>query len=108
MDADETTSEMTVERTYRMRNLLAWGVLLAVFLAAGEGINLFRIYIFEWFRTGRAQDALMTLLGLAIASACTAFLGGFVYYRDKKRGKVKREGWRGRPGKRQPNEQSPG
>jgi ABC-type Fe3+-siderophore transport system permease subunit len=108
MDADDTTSETTVERIFRMRNLLAWGVLIAVFLAAGEGINLFRIYIFEWFRSGRPADALMTLLGLVIAILCTAFLGGFVYYRDKKRGKVKREGWRGRPAKRQPNEQSPG
>jgi ABC-type Fe3+-siderophore transport system permease subunit len=104
MDPDVVASETTVERILRMRKLLAWSVLIAVFLAAGEGLNLFRIYLFEWFRTGRLTDALMTLLGLVIAFLCTAFLGGFVYYRDQKRGKIKREGWRGRPVRRQPGE----
>ncbi|MCL6548513.1 MAG: DUF2627 domain-containing protein [Alicyclobacillus sp.] len=80
-----------------MRRIAAWSILVAVFLLAGEGLNLFRLYIVRWIAFGRWQDALMTLVGLGIAGIATAFLGGFVYYRDKKRGKLKREGWRGRP-----------
>lgn len=80
-----------------MKNILAWCVLLIVFLVAGEGLNLFRIHIISWVAYGRAIDAILTIVGLVIAFLGTAFLGGFVYYRDKKRGKLKREGWRGRP-----------
>ncbi|MBX5437347.1 MAG: DUF2627 family protein [Alicyclobacillaceae bacterium] len=80
-----------------MRRMAAWSVLVGVFLLAGEGLNLFRLYIVRWIAFGRWQDGLMTLAGLAVAFLATAFLGGFVYYRDKKRGKLKREGWRGRP-----------
>lgn len=69
---------------------------MAVFIAAGEGLNLFRVHIVFFLADGTVFDGLMCLLGLVIAFVCTAFLGGYVYYRDKKRGKLKREGWRGR------------
>lgn len=81
----------------RLRNLYAWCVLIAVFLFAGEGLNLFRIHIVDWLAYGRAGDGLVSIAGLVMALLGTAFLGGYVYYRDKKRGKLKREGWRGRP-----------
>jgi hypothetical protein len=80
-----------------MKNIFAWCFLLLVFLVAGEGLNLFRIHIVDWIAYGRLVDAVLTLGGLLLAFIGTAFLGGFVYYRDKKRGKLKREGWRGRP-----------
>lgn len=90
-----------------MRNLMAWSLLLAIFLLAGEGLNLFRIHINEWLAFGNFGDAIWAVAGLAIACLGTAFLGGFVYHRDKKRGKLKREGWRGRPIERQEKERIP-
>lgn len=80
-----------------MGYLVGWGLLILVFLGAGEGLNLFRIYSIDWLATGRALNGIFALLGLVLAFFCTVFLGGFVYYRDKKRGKLKREGWLGRP-----------
>ncbi|MCL6637416.1 MAG: DUF2627 domain-containing protein [Alicyclobacillus sp.] len=80
-----------------MQRLLAWAVLTGVFLLAGEGLNLFRTAIERWLAYGRVVDALWMIVGLLLAALGTAFLGGFVYYRDKKRGKLTREGWRGRP-----------
>lgn len=85
-----------------MGYLTGWSLLILVFLGAGEGLNLFRIYIIDWLADGKAIDAIIALLGLLLAFACTLFLGGFVYYRDKKRGKLKREGWRGRPVRKPP------
>jgi len=80
-----------------MRNLMAWAILVGVFLIAGEGFNLFRVYIEKWLAYGRVSDAFVSLAGLVLGFLATAFLGGFIYFRDKKRGKLKREGWRGRP-----------
>lgn len=80
-----------------MRNAMAWSLLILVFLIAGEGFNLFRVHIVGWLAYGRPGDAILTVVGLLIAFLATAFLGGFIYYRDKKRGKLKREGWLGRP-----------
>jgi hypothetical protein len=84
------------ERMTFMRSIVAWSILVAVFLLAGEGLNLFRIHIEDWLAFGHLSDALWSLFGLALAFAGTAWLGGFVYHRDKKRGKLKRTGWRGR------------
>lgn len=83
-----------------MRNLFAWTILIAVFLIGGEGLNLFRVHVEDWLAYGHALDAVLALAGLGLAFIATAWLGGFVYYRDKKRGKLKREGWLGRPVKR--------
>lgn len=80
-----------------MRGLVAWTILIGVFLVAGEGLNLFRIAIVQWLAYGRLTDALTMVVGIFIFVVATMFLGGFIYYRDKKRGKLKREGWLGRP-----------
>ena len=80
-----------------MRNLIAWAILIGVFILAGGGFNLFRIHLEQWLAYGRAGDAVLSILGLILGFVGTAFLGGFIYFRDKKRGKLKREGWRGRP-----------
>lgn len=83
-----------------MRNLTAWTILAFVFLLAGEGFNLFRIHVELWLAYGHWQDVLWTVFGLILGFTATGWLGGFIYYRDKKRNKIKREGWRGRPVKR--------
>ncbi len=85
-----------------MRNLSAWAILVAVFLIAGEGLNIFRVEVECWLAYGHSIDGLSAIAGLCLAFLATAWLGGFVYYRDKKRGKLKREGWLGRPVQRQP------
>lgn len=72
-----------------MRTWLPWLILIAIFLMAGGGINLIRIGTLnafaglpdQWWRI--ALGAVMTTLG-------TAYLGGFIYYRDKKRGRVRK------------------
>ncbi|GMA52439.1 hypothetical protein GCM10025857_37960 [Alicyclobacillus contaminans] len=73
-----------------MRRLLAWGILMSVFLLAGEGFNLFRVHILWWLAQGDAGDALWAVAGLLLGGSATAFLGGFIYHRDKKRGKLKK------------------
>lgn len=83
-----------------MRNLSAWSVLAVVFLLAGEGFNLFRIHIESWLAYGHWQDGGVALLGLLLGFGGTAWLGGFIYYRDKKHNKITREGWRKQPLKR--------
>ena len=85
-----------------MSGLLAWSILLGFFLLAGEGLNLFRIHIERYLAYGSFGDLALSIVGLLLTFICTAFLGGFVYFRDKKRGKLKREGWRGRPVKKRP------
>ncbi|GGI95670.1 hypothetical protein GCM10010885_01680 [Alicyclobacillus cellulosilyticus] len=72
--------------------LAAWGVLIGVFLLAGEGINLVRLGVENWLAYGRFRDAAQAILGLVLAGACTAFLGGFIYHRDQKRGRIRRRG----------------
>jgi len=76
-----------------MRNLFPWLILIALFVLAAGGINLIRIGSLnamagiagQWWRF--ALGTVMTLFG-------TAYLGGFIYYRDKKRGRVRKPNWR--------------
>jgi len=80
-----------------MRGVMAWTYLLVIFLIAGKGFNMFRVHIELYLAYGHLIDAIWMWIGIFIGLFGTAFLGGFVYYRDKKRGKLKREGWRARP-----------
>jgi len=91
-----------------MQPIAAWSLLIAVFLLAGEGLNLFRVHIEKWLAYGHVVDILLCLFGLVLTFLGTAFLGGFVYFRDKKRGKLKREGWLGRPIQKTRTKTSPG
>lgn len=84
-----------------MKGIIAWTVLLGFFILAGEGLNILRLNLEDYLAYGNPWDILWGILGLGLAFLCTAFLGGFVYFRDKKRGKLKREGWLGRPIQRQ-------
>jgi hypothetical protein len=93
--------------------LIAWGILTVAFLLAGEGLNLVRTHLELWLAYGHPEDIAWMGVGLAMAVAFSAFLGGFVIYRDKKRGKIRREGWRGRSARHRgtkparPSEQPP-
>ena len=68
--------------------LAAWSVLIAVFLLAGEGINLIRIYFLSYVAYGATYDLVVSILGLLLTLLCVAFLAGFVYSRDKRRHRV--------------------
>lgn len=61
----------------------AWLVLIVILFVAGGGVSLIRYGLIqaEWWAI--PLGALLTILG-------TAYLGGFIYYRDKKRGRIKR------------------
>ncbi len=75
-----------------MRAFISWAILIAVFLLAGEGINLLRIGLFN-VMAGVPSQLWRFVLGILLAGFGTAFLGGFIYYRAKKRGQVKRPDW---------------
>ena len=66
-----------------MKTIASWLVLFIILLIAGGGISLIRYGIFAgaWWAI---------VLGIVIAVLATAYLGGFIYYRDKKNGRVKR------------------
>lgn len=72
-----------------MQRLTPWIVLSGVFLLTCEGLNLIRINLEYWLAYGRPQSAAACAIGFIIALLGTSFLGGFVYYRDKKRNKLK-------------------
>ncbi len=71
-----------------IRRGVAWLVLTIIFIIAGGGINLIRIGAInqmagvpdQWWRF--VLGTVMTVLG-------TTYLGGFIYYRDQKRGRLK-------------------
>jgi hypothetical protein len=103
---DGNKSQCAVQTALRGRGCgtlmrwIAWAILSAVFLAAGEGLNLFRSHLEAWLAYGHMADVAWMAAGLLIAFVCTAFLGGFIYYRDRKHGKIRREGWRRQPVRR--------
>ena len=79
-----------------MRHFVPWAILVGVFIVAAGGINLIRAGIANAV-TGAPDQWWMFALGGAMTAAGTAYLGGFVYYRDRKRGRIKRPDWARRP-----------
>lgn len=72
-----------------MRRLIAWSILIGVFLLAGEGFNLARVNFECWLAYGNLPYVLIGTLGLLLSVGCIVFLGGFVYFRDLKRRRFK-------------------
>ncbi len=73
-----------------MRRLSSWLILAGIFLFACEGLNLIRTNLEYWIAYGRLANMLICILGLCMTLIGTAFLGGFVYFRDKKRNRLKK------------------
>lgn len=69
-----------------MQGAVSWLVLIFIFMIAGGGINLVRLGI-------QYEHLWEVVLGIIIAALAITYLGGFIYYRDKKRGRVKRPDW---------------
>lgn len=75
------------------RWLLPWMILIAMVLVAGYGVNLIRVGLFAALN-GSPHAAWILIAGVLLMLVGTTFLGGFIYYRDKKRGRLKRPDWK--------------
>ncbi len=73
-----------------MYKRLGWLVLIGIFLFAGEGLNLIRENLEDWVAYGRWYNALVCALGFTMTLIGTSFLGGFIYFREKKRNRLKK------------------
>lgn len=74
--------------------VIVWAILLGVFIFSGYGLNLIRIAIVDKMADPSTVIWWKVLLGGVMMTGGLLFLGGFVYYRDKKRGKVRPPAWR--------------
>jgi hypothetical protein len=72
-----------------MRGAASWLVLIIVFFIAGGGFSLIRVGVINQM-AGMPDQWWRFVLGALLAIIGTAYLGGFIYYRDKKHGRIKR------------------
>ncbi|RIV22030.1 DUF2627 family protein [Alicyclobacillaceae bacterium I2511] len=77
-----------------------WLILFVFLFLGGEGLNVVRYHVEHWLAYRDPMDSLWIIGGLLLAGIAVVFLGGFIHFRDRKRGKLTREGWRGRPVRR--------
>ncbi|TCP59605.1 uncharacterized protein DUF2627 [Tumebacillus sp. BK434] len=77
-----------------LKKMIVWAILLGIFLIAGYGLNLIRIAIVDKMAHPDAVIWWRVLLGGVLMTGGIGFLGGFVFYRDSKRGKVKPPAWK--------------
>lgn len=76
-----------------MLRLVSWSILIGIFLIAGYGLNLIRVAVMDWIADPAAIVWWRILIGSVLMLGSVYFLGGFIYYRDKKRGKVGKPAW---------------
>jgi hypothetical protein len=76
-----------------MARIMSWTILTVIFLIAGYGLNLLREALMDKLSDPQTIIWWRVLLGFLLMSGGISYLGGFIYYRDKKRGKVKKPGW---------------
>ncbi|HEU4964856.1 MAG TPA: DUF2627 family protein [Bacilli bacterium] len=74
--------------------VIVWGILIGMFLLSGYGLNLIRIAIVDKMAHPEAVIWWKVLIGAVLMAGGLGFLGGLVYYRDKKRGKVGKPAWK--------------
>ena len=76
------------------RQVIAWTLLVCIFLLAGYGLNIIRVAIVDKMADPSTVIWWRVLGGTVLMTGGLTFLGGFVYYRDTKRGKVKPPAWK--------------
>ncbi|GIM48317.1 hypothetical protein DNHGIG_38660 [Collibacillus ludicampi] len=76
-----------------MARIMSWSILTAIFLIAGYGLNLLRDALMDKLSDPQTVIWWRVLLGFLLMSSGISYLGGFIYYRDKKRGNVKKPAW---------------
>jgi hypothetical protein len=79
-----------------MARILSWSILIAIFLTAGYGLNLLREAMMDKLGNPHAVIGWRVLIGFLLLGGGVSYLAGFIYYRDKKQGKVKKPDWTGR------------
>lgn len=76
-----------------MIRLMSWSILIGIFLVSGFGLNLIRIAVMDKAADPSVVIWWRVLIGLVLMLGGLSFLGGFVYHREKKRGKVGKPAW---------------
>ncbi|ADG06029.1 DUF2627 domain-containing protein [Kyrpidia spormannii] len=69
--------------------LISWIILIGFFLLGGYGVTLVRDAVMGHLFNPSQPWLGPTLAGTVLIAISVGFLGGFIYYREKKRGKVK-------------------
>ncbi|WP_018132822.1 DUF2627 family protein [Effusibacillus pohliae] len=77
-----------------MLRLVSWLILIGIFLLSGYGLNLIRVAVMDSISNPAAVVWWRILLGSILMLGGLFFLGGFIYYRDKKRGLVRKPAWK--------------
>ncbi|NEU29582.1 DUF2627 domain-containing protein [bacterium LRH843] len=71
-----------------MGRFIALVILLIPILTAGYGIKLMRDTIFQIINTPYPNLSLQFIIGFILFLVGLSFIGGFIFYRDRKNGKV--------------------
>ncbi|MBX6394919.1 MAG: DUF2627 domain-containing protein [Alicyclobacillaceae bacterium] len=79
-----------------MGALISWAILIAFFLLGGYGVTLLRDAIMGHLLNPSQPFLWQSIAGLLLMMVSIGFLGGFIYYREKKRGNVRLPGKRRR------------
>ncbi len=79
---------MLDERGMLMGRFIALMILLIPAILAGYGIKLMRDTIFQLLNSPYPSLVLQFLAGFIFFLAGLSFIGGFIFYRDRKNGKI--------------------
>ncbi|BCJ85856.1 DUF2627 family protein [Effusibacillus dendaii] len=77
-----------------MLRLISWLILIGIFLLAGYGLNLIRVAVMDKIADPSAIIWWRVLIGSFLMVGGLSFLGGFLFYRDKKQGRVRKPVWK--------------
>jgi hypothetical protein len=77
-----------------MTRFFIWTLLISIFLLACEGFNLLRLAIMQKLAEPHSSVWLQMSIGTLLMVGGLAFLGGLIYHRDQKRGRVKSPDWK--------------
>ncbi|GAX91897.1 DUF2627 family protein [Effusibacillus lacus] len=77
-----------------MLRLVSWIILISIFLLAGYGLNMIRVAVMDNIADPSVIIWWRVLIGSILMVGGLFFLGGFIYYRDKKRGIVRKPAWK--------------
>lgn len=77
-----------------MAKFVVWVILVGIFLLSAFGLNIIRVAIVDKLAHPDLVIWWRVLIGFVLMTGGLGFLGGFVFYRDKKQGKVRPPAWK--------------
>ncbi|MBL0387521.1 DUF2627 family protein [Tumebacillus sp. ITR2] len=77
-----------------MGRFIVWVILIGIFVLSGYGLNLIRIAIVDKIANPEIVIWWKVLIGSVLMVGGLSFLGGFVFYRDRKQNKVRPPAWK--------------